>query len=188
MTSNSESQIPAAPAKKTGRINWVVVGVTAAVVAALMFAGGVLATNVLARPGRGGGGGFFNGQRPNFQIQAAKELPTEPATLNGVVTGRNGNTLSVEQRGGFRAGGNNANTNLVDVVIDANTTLYHDTTQLNFNSQQPPSGTIQQTVEPGSADAISTNSRVTVWGTQSGNQLTATVLVYTDPQSFQPPQ
>lgn len=170
------------PAKKPGRINWVVVSIVAVVVAGLIFAGGTLAANFLAQPGRGEGG-----FRPNFQIQAAKELPTEAVTLRGVVTSRDGNNLSVGQRNGFgpNSGGS---TTLVDVVIDATTTLYHDTTQFNFNSQQPPNGTIQQTVEPGSVEAISTNSRVTIWGTQSGNTLTAKVLVYTDPQAFRPPQ
>jgi hypothetical protein len=187
------------PAKKPRRINWMTVGIVAVVVAALIFAGGALATNSLAQPRRGGEGGAFGGFRPDFQIQAAKELPTEAATLNGVVTNRNGNTLSVGQRGGFRpgsgnSGGGNAggnaggNTTLVDVIIDANTTLYHDTTQMNFNPQQPPGGPIQQTVEPGNADAISTNSQVTIWGTQTGNQLTAKVLVYTDPLAFRQPQ
>jgi hypothetical protein len=111
-----------------------------------------------------------------------------------VVTNRNGNTLSVGQRGGFRPGSGNSgggntggNTTLVDVIIDANTTLYHDTTQMNFNPQQPPGGPIQQTVEPGNAEAISTNSQVTIWGTQTGNQLTAKVLVYTDPLAFRQP-
>ncbi len=176
------------PAKKPGRINWLVVGGVAVVVAALIFVGGTLAANRFATPERGEGGAF-GGFRGDFQIQAAKELPTEAATLNGVVTSRNGNTLAVGQRGGFRqGGGNGANTTLVDVSIDSNTTLYHDTTQMNFNPQQPPSGAIQQTVEPGNVEAISTNSRVTIWGTQSGNQLTATVLVYTDPLAFRPPQ
>ncbi len=190
MATNPEAHLPAGSAKKKGRINWVVVSLVAVVVAALVFAGGTFATGLLARPERGGEGGFFNGQRPEFQIQAAKELPTDTATLRGVVTNRNGNTLSVGQRGGFQPGSSNSggNTTLVDVIIDSNTTVYHDTTQMNFNGQQPPSGPIQQTVEPGRVDAISTNSRVTVWGTQTGNQLTATVLVYTEPQGFRPPQ
>ena len=175
------------PVKEAGRINWVVVSVTAIIVAAVIFGGGLFVSNLLAQNRRGEGG--FGGFRPEFQIQAAKELPTEAAALTGVVTSREGNTLSVGQRGNFRPGGNNdGSTTLVDVLIDANTTLYHDTTQMNFNPQQPPSGTLQQTVEPGNVDGISTNSRVTIWGTQTGNQLTAKVLVYTDPLAFRPPQ
>ncbi|HZY40913.1 MAG TPA: hypothetical protein VFF59_02835 [Anaerolineae bacterium] len=179
------------PAKKPGHINWVVVGIVAAVVAALIFAGGTFAAGRLAAPGRGGEGGF-GGQRANFQIQAAKELPTDTPTLSGVVTQRTGNSLSVGQRnGGFAPGGGNGTnetTTLVDVVITADTTIYHDTTQLNFNGQQPPGGAVQQTVEPGKVDSISTNSRVTVWGTQNSTQLTAKVLVYTDPLAFRAPQ
>jgi len=176
-------------AKKPGRINWVVVGIVAVAVAALVFGGGLVTSNILAQSRRGPGG-----FRPEFQIQAAPELPTEAATLRGVLVQRNGNTLSVGQRnGGGFGGGNgggsgNSNTNLVDVVIDANTTLYHDTTQFNFNGQQPPSGTIQQTVEPGKVDSINTNSRITVWGTQSGTQIAAKVVVYSDPQTFRQPQ
>ncbi len=175
------------PVNKAGRINWTVVSVTAVVVAAVIFGGGLFASNLLAQNRRGEGG--FGGFRPDFQIQAAKELPTEAATLTGVVTSREGNILSVGQRGNFRpGGGNGGSTTLVDVIIDANTTLYHDTTQMNFNPQQPPSGAIQQTIEAGNVDGISTNSRVTIWGTQNGNQLTAKVLVYTDPLAFRPPQ
>ena len=84
------------PVKKAGRINWVVVSVTAVVVAALIFGGGLVASNLLAQNRRGEGG--FGGFRPEFQIQAATELPTETATLTGVVTNRTGNTLSVGQR------------------------------------------------------------------------------------------
>ncbi|MFN8595391.1 MAG: hypothetical protein U0559_04300 [Anaerolineae bacterium] len=177
------------PAPKAKRTNWKVVSVVAVVVGALVFGGGLVTSNILAQSRRGPGG-----FRPEFQIQAAKELPTEVATLRGILVQKNGNTLSVGQRngggfgGGNGGGGNNANTNLIDVVIDANTTLYHDTTQFNFNGQQPPSGTIQQTVEPGTIDAISTNSRITVWGTQSGNQIAAKVVVYSDPQTFRQPQ
>jgi hypothetical protein len=76
---------------------------------------------------------------------------------------------------------------MMDVVVSSDTTIYHDTTQRSFNGQ-PPSGPIQQTVEPGSLDGISTNSRVTVWGDQNSNQITAKVLVYTDPLAFQPQQ
>ena len=163
------------PVKNPGRTRWVV-GIVAAVVAVLIFAAGTFVAGRLTAPGRGGAGGL-GGQRPNFQTQAAKELPTDTPALSGVVSQRTGNSLSVGQRNG----GGNGSPTPVEVVIDANTTLYHDTTQVNFNAQQPPSGAVQQTVEPGTVDAINTNSRVTVWGAQTGAQLTAKVLVYTEP-------
>ena len=173
------------PAKKGRSGVWIVAGV-AAVVALLVFAGGALAVGRLSAPSREGEGDRPFGERPQFQIEPAKELPTTTPNLRGVVTKRDGNTLSVGQRSGFGSGGNGSAT-LVDVVVTNDTTIYHDITQLSFNGQ-PPSGPIQQKVEPGTVDGISTNSRVSVWGDQNGNQLTAKVLVYTDPLAFRQSQ
>jgi len=173
----------AAPAKKSRRGGWVV-GITAVVTVALVVAGGAVAAGFLSSRGREGRGEGGFGQRPNFQIEAAKELPTTSPALRGVVTKRTDNTLTVGQRGGP---GSNSSTSaqLIDVVVGTDTTIYHDVTQMNFNGQ-PPSGPIQQKVEPGSVDAINTNSRVTVWGDQSGNQIAAKVLVYSDLPAFRP--
>lgn len=173
---------PNTPAQKSRSGVWIVAGV-AVVVALLVFAGGALAVGRLSAPSREGGGDRPFGQRPELQIEPAKELPTTTPSLRGIVTQIDGNTLSVGQRGGFDTGGNGSTT-LVDVVVTADTTIYHDTTQMSFNGQ-PPSGPVQQKVEPGTLAAVSTNSRVTVWGDQNGNQLTARVLVYTDPIAFQ---
>jgi hypothetical protein len=180
-TSDSKpAVVPEAPTKKKSRNSWLVVGVVAAVVAALVFAGGAFAVGRLSAPGRGGEGEGFSGQRPNFQIEPAKELPTTAPNVRGLVTQHAGNTLSVGQRNGDFGPNGGGNTTTVDVIVASDTTIYHDTTQANFNSQTP-NGAVQQKVEPGALDSISTNSRVTVWGDQNGNQITAKVLVYTDP-------
>jgi hypothetical protein len=183
-TSDSKPAVsPEAPTKKKSRNSWLVVGVVAAVVAALVFAGGAFAVGRLSAPGRGGEGEGFSGQRPNFQIEPAQELPTTAPNVRGLVTKRASNTLSIGQRNGdFGSIGSNGggNTTTVDVIVTSDTTIYHDITQTNFNGQ-PPSGAIQQKVEPSALDSISTNSRVTVWGDQNTNQITAKVLVYTDP-------
>jgi len=64
----------------------------------------------------------------------------------------------------------------VDIQVDAtNATVFEDTTFANLNGQ-PPSGTIQQTVEASSLDKIPTNGRVTVWGDRNGDQVTAKVI------------
>ena len=185
-TSNEPATATSTPAKKS-RSGWIIAGGVAALVALLVFAGGVLAVGRLSAPGGEGDGqrAFGGGARPEFQIQPAKELPTNEADVRGVVTVRDGNTLSVGQRGGF-GGNSGSNTNLTTVVVASDATIYHDTTQMGFNGQ-PPNGPVQQTVEPGTVDGISTNSRVTVWGVQSGNQLTAKVLVYSDPVNFRQP-
>ena len=173
--------------KKTSRAGWWVTGVVGAVVAALVFAGGVVVAGRLSAPSREGERGGFFGQRPNFQIEAAKELPTTTPNLRGVLTKRADNTLTFGVRNGGPGGGDNGAAQIVDVVVTSDTTIYHDITQLNFDGQSP-SGAVQQKVEPGSLDNINTNSRVAVWGEQNGNQVTAKVLVYTDPMTFQRPQ
>jgi hypothetical protein len=144
-----------------------------------------LAVGRLSTPSREGRGEGSFGQRPNFQIEAAKELPTTTPTVRGVLTKRADNVLTVGVRNGFPGSGDNGAAQIMDVVVSGDTTIYHDITQMDFNGQ-PPSGPIQQKVEPGSLDGINTNSRVTVWGDQNGNQITAKVLVYSDPQSFRP--
>ncbi len=169
------------PTKKSRSGIWIVVGV-ATVVALLVFAVGALAVGRLSAPGREGEGGRGFGERPELQIEAAKELPTSSPIVRGIVTKRDNDVLSVGQRGGF-GGNSGSNTNLEVVVVAPDATIYHDTTQFGSNGQ-PPSGTIQQTVESGALDGIQTNSRVTVWGDQSGNQITAKVLVYSDPMNF----
>ena len=178
---------PIEPASQhKSRHGWWVVGVVAVITAALVFAGGVLAAGRLSAPSQEGRSEGF-GQRPDFQLQAAKELPTTAPALRGVVTKRADNTLTVGQRNGGPGSNVNNSTQLIDVIVSDNTTLYHDVTQLDFNGQ-PPNGPIQQKVEPGSLDNINTNNRVTVWGDQNGNQLAAKVLVYSDNQFFRPQQ
>lgn len=183
-TSNESTATSNTPAQKGRSGIWIVGGV-AALVALLVFAGGALAVGRFSAPSRGGEGDRAFGARPEFQIEPAKELPTGTPNVRGIVTKLADNVLSVGQRGGF-GGNSGSNTTLVDVAVTSDTTIYHDTTQLSFNGQ-PPNGPVQQTVEPGTLSGIKTNSRVTVWGDQSGNQLTAKVLVYSDPINFRQP-
>ena len=166
-TANDQPLLPQqTPARKSPG-GWWIVGGVAVIVAALVFAGGAFAANQLSAPPREGEFGRFGGQRPQFQMIPAAELPTATPNLQGVVIARNANTLSVGQRNGFgQGGGGNENTTVMDVVVGGDTTFYHDITQRNFDGQ-PPSGPIQQKVEPGSVDGINPNSRVTVWGDRS---------------------
>jgi hypothetical protein len=173
------------PSNKKSRGGWWVTIVVAVVVTALVFVGGAAATGFLSARGRGGEGGRPFGQRPNFQLEAAKELPTSAPNVRGVLTKRTDNTLTVGVRNGFPdGGGGNGAAQIVDVVVAGDTAIYHDVTQMDFGGQ-PPSGPIQQKVEPGSLAGINTNSRITVWGEQNGNQIAAKVLVYSDPMTFQ---
>ncbi len=151
---------------------------------------------------QGFGGG--NGQRPNFQMQPAPELPTTQPVVRGFVVGHNGNDLVVQiGNPNFRQGQGNAQVNNgtprprptivgagtdVTVTVTSDTTIYQDVTFASMNGQPPANGTIQQKVEKGSLDALSNNERVTVWGTQNGNEVTAQVVVYSQPRNFQQPQ
>ncbi len=142
------------------------------------------------------GSGGNNGQRPNFQITPAPELPSATPVARGVVVKIDGNTLTV-QEGGFNFGQGNGGTprprptsdgtprprptqspaQTIQIVVNSDTQYYQDVTFANLNGQ-PPSGAIQQKVEKGSLDALTDNERVTVWGDQTGNQITAKVIVY----------
>src|SRR5512136_1805227 len=127
-----------------------------------------------------------NGQRPNFQMTPAPELPSATPVARGVVTKIDGNTLTV-QEGGFNFGQGDGGTprprptsdgtprprptqgpaRTVQVMVNGDTQYYQDVTFANLNGQ-PPSGTIQQKVEKGSLSAIGDNERITVWGDQNG--------------------
>ena len=161
---------------------------------------------------QGVGGG--NGQRPNFQMTPAPEVPAATPAARGLLTKIDGNTLTV-QEGGFGFGQGNGGTprprptsdgtprprptqapaRTIQVVVNGDTQYYQDVTFANLNGQ-PPSGAIQQKVEKGSLAALKGNERVSVWGDQNGDQITAKVIVYSQfrgggqgqPQQGQPPQ
>jgi hypothetical protein len=186
---NESTPTPTTPVKNS-RKEWAVVVGVAAVVALAVFVGGALVSGVMATSGRGG---LFNrepGDRPNFQIAPAAELPTTQPNVRGSVVQRTDKTISVVERGGFGPGeanqSQNNNAPQIAVVVTNDTLIYHDITRMNLN-EGAPGGTVQQKLEAGSLEAINPNSRITVWGDQSGQQLTAKVLVYSDPISFRQP-
>ena len=92
-TSNESTSAPAAAAKKSQKGWWLVVGV-AAVVALAVVVGGAFVSGVLATSGRGGLFDRPPGERPNFQIVPATELPTTQPNVRGVVTKRADNTIT----------------------------------------------------------------------------------------------
>lgn len=150
------------------------------------------------QPQNAGGG---NGQRPNFQMQPAPELPTTQPVVRGLVVQHNGDNLVVQMgnpnfrqgQGGGQGNGPRptpsgtprvrptmvGNGAPVTVTVGSDTVVYQDVTFASLNGQQPPSGTIQQKVEKSTLDALPANARVTVWGDQNGDQVTAKVIVFT---------
>ena len=159
---------------------------------------------------QGYGGG--NGQRPNFQMQPAPELPTTQPAVRGFVVSHSGDSLVVQIgnpnfQGGGQGNGQRPNANGtprprptvvgqgtdVTVTVTSDTVVYQDVTFANMNGQRP-SGSVQQKVEKSSLDALGSNERVTVWGDLNSDQITAKVIVYTQfrgggqPQQQQQPQ
>ena len=141
-----------------------------------------------------------NGQRPDFQMTPAPELPSTAPTARGILTKIDGSTLTVLEPG-FLFGQGNGGTprprptpalvQTVQVVVNSSTQYYQDVTMANPNGQ-PPSGAIQQKVEKGSLSALTDDEGITVWGDQTGDQITARVIVFSQfrggSQTPQPPQ
>lgn len=150
-----------------------------------------------------------NGQRPNFQMTPAPELPTTAAAVRGSLVKVDGNTLTV-QEGSANFGQANGTPRPratsdgtprprptqvvgpeVQVTVNRDTQYYQDVTFESLNGQ-PPDGALQQKVEKSSLDALAANERVTVWGDKNGDQIIAKVIVYSQFrggfQGQQPPQ
>jgi hypothetical protein len=181
--------------KKSKRTLWIIGGVIALVVVVVGVLLVVSRSSASPTPAGQAFGRFGNGsgQRPNFQMVPAPELPTANPDVTGRVTQLSASGLLVSEGGfGFRGnGGSQGQANgftpptpgpAVEVDVTSATTYYEDVTSFNFNGQQPPSGTIQQQVQPGSLTAITANSRVTVWGDKNGDKITAKVIVYSQPR------
>jgi hypothetical protein len=148
-----------------------------------------------------------NGQGPNFQMQPAPELPTIAAALRGSLVKLDGNTLTVQEgTPGANFGQGNGTPRprptsdgtprprptqvagpQVQVTVNGDTQYYQDVTFANLNGQ-PPSGTIQQKVEKSSLDALAADERVTVWGDKNGDQIIATVIVFSQFRGGRPQQ
>jgi hypothetical protein len=120
----------------------------------------------------------------------AKELPQTPADVRSVFDHRKDNSLFVgtgviisdvqkDQNGNVTSSSTYTGP-IVEVVVTPQTIVYRDVTNRQFNGQ-PPSGKIQQVVEPGSLDDVGKDSLIHAWGKKTGDRIIADVLVYTPP-------
>jgi len=131
--------------------------------------------------------GLFGPVDDGISILPAEELPTTPPEVEGLFVERQDNIIIVEddQPGGDSVSGSPVGIGggpKFEVVITAETLVYHDTTQ---PPARRPSGNdpraIQQTVEEGTLDdLIISQSLVMVWGRKSGDRIIAEVMVYLD--------
>lgn len=122
-----------------------------------------------------------------ISILPAEELPKTPPDVEGLFVERQDSLIIVEDD---RPTGDSVAGSPVgigggpkfEVVIAADTLVYHDTTQ---PPPQRPSGNdprvIQQTVEDGTLDdLIASQSLIMAWGRKSGDRIIAEVVVYLD--------
>lgn len=150
------------------------------------------------------------GPGANMNMTRAAELPTSEPNVTGMIASRNGNSITIRsgrpqgQRGapadgtapaeggappeggapaeGTAPAAGNAGVT-VEVIVDAETKIYKDTTQIDQAAQQNGQE-IQQTVEQvDSLDALDTTkgAMLQVWGESSTDGVwTADVIVYSE--------
>jgi hypothetical protein len=129
-----------------------------------------------------------------ISILPAEELPTTPPEVEGLFVEHQDNTIIVEddQPIGDSVSGSPVGLGggpKFEVVITAETLVYHDTTEL---PARRPTGddprVIQQTMEEGILDnLIPSQSLIRAWGRKSGDRIIAEVMVYIDLVTIEKP-
>lgn len=141
-----------------------------------------------------------NGDRVQVSIQRtpAPELPEARADLTGLFVSRSDNTITVQSMNSMAIKvvktGDDVNVSpadgnegpKVEVVITGQTKVWHDTTQIDG---PPASGEIgvQQTVEEGNIDDLTSQTMIMVWGRKNGDRIIADVISYSNPVMFKRP-
>ena len=134
------------------------------------------------------------GEGDGISILPAEELPKTPREVEGIFVERQDNIIIIEsdRPGGDGVTGSPAGIGgglRFEVVITAETLIYHDTTEppARRPSVNDPRE-LQQTVEAGMLeDLTNLQSMVMVWGRKSGDRIIAEVLVYSNPVYLQKP-
>ncbi len=123
--------------------------------------------------------------------QPAKELPHVPADARGVFDHRQDNSIFVgtgnatftaqkDQSGHVQILSSHDGPT-VEVVVTPQTIVYKDVTMQQSIGKPHPNGKVQQVVEPGNLDDLSTASTITAWGKKTGDRIVADVLLYLVP-------
>jgi hypothetical protein len=128
-------------------------------------------------------------------ILPAPELPDEPSAAFGVLVSREDNTLLVgtgnidlEVDVEVNPETGQESTNLIpstdgpqlEVVLTPDTLIYRDVTDLSIPPEQESGEReiVQQVRLVGSADDVTGNLELEIWGERRGDRIVATVLVY----------
>jgi hypothetical protein len=141
--------------------------------------------------------GSLGGPRFTFSssnnITPAAELPANPSEVTGLYAEMKDHTMLI-QAVSFDPGigailGDSVDINSaskVEILITANTTIYHDTTQVSLSAADG-NAAIQQTVEESTLEELAPPTMITVWGRKSGDRIIATVLLFSNSLNIQKP-
>jgi hypothetical protein len=176
-------------------------GIFVVLLGAAAFIGGRLLNQRVGPRGFGmpmGGGGDM--VTISIQVTPAPELPTSRPEVLGLFAERKDKTIVIQsvpmnagQGGGFvvLSGGEGeavAGSPLdnggpkVEVVVNNETNIYIETTQpLSVPPTSGETQVLQQTVDEGSLDDLTSQSLVSVWGRKSGDRIIAEVVLISNP-------
>jgi hypothetical protein len=182
-------------------------GVLIILVGVAAFIGGRMLNQRVGPSGLGmplGGGGEM--MSVAVQITPAPELPTTQPDLIGSFVERKDKTIVIQSvsleagkggaivqsssggEGEVVSGSPGENSGpKVEVVISAETTIYIETTDMGGPPSSRETKVLQQTVEEGSLDDLTSQSFVTVWGRKSGDRMIAEVMFISNPIMFKRP-
>jgi hypothetical protein len=173
-------------------------------VGAAAFIGGRLLNQRVGPMGLGLPMGNGDVMSVSIQITPAPELPTTQPEVIGLFVERKDKTIVIQSvsmeagKGGVvvQSGGEGEavagspldnNGPKVEVVINNETTIYIETTQMGGPPTSGENQVLQQTVEEGSLDDLTSQSFVTVWGRKSGDRIIAETVFISNPVMFKRP-
>ena len=181
-------------------------GVLVVLVGVAAFVGGRLLNQRVGPMGMGLPMGNGDIMSVSIQITPAPELPTTQPEVIGSFVERKDKTIVVQSvsmdagKGGGvvvqRGGGEgeavagsplDSDGPKVEVVINNETTIYIETTQMGGPPTSGENQVLQQTVAEGSLDDLTSQSFVTVWGRKSGDRIIAEVVFISNPVMFKRP-
>lgn len=185
----------------------IILSIVVIVVSAAAFIGGRMLNQKAGplglSPFGGGGEGMVS---MSVEITPAPELPTSKPEVVGLFAERKDKTIVIQsvpmnagQGGGFVvvSGGEGeavAGSPLdnggpkVEVVVNNETKIYIETTQpLSVPPTSGETQVLQQTVDEGSLDDLTSQSFVNVWGRKSGDRIIAEVVLISNPIMFKRP-
>lgn len=185
----------------------ITLGFIVVVVGASAFVGGRMLNGKVGPLGLGLPMGEGEVMSISVQVTPAEELPTTPPEAVGLFVERKDNAIvlaTVSMEGGGKgvivaSGGDSGSSEepsfsgppkdgpQVEVVVSNETTIYLETT---VPPGPPASGenvVLQQTVEEGTLDDLTSQSFVTVWGRKSGDRIIADVVFISNPVMFKRP-